>query len=85
MMFKYNKGDAVWMLNEERKIGVTQKLQKPYKGPYVVTKKFNDLDYRIQMDAKGSSRVLHYNKLKPYNSEINDSWLKRVQKKLGNN
>ena len=30
----YNAGDAVWMLSERHKVGVSHKLERTYEGPY---------------------------------------------------
>ena len=42
-----------------------------FQGPYLVLAKLGDLDYRIQLDAKGKQRVAHHDKLKPYEGEQN--------------
>ena len=42
-------GDAVWLHNPQRKKGLSPKLQRPWEGPFTVTKRFNDLVYRIQL------------------------------------
>ena len=33
------EGDPVWLYNPQRKKGVTPKLNRPWQGPYIVTKK----------------------------------------------
>ncbi len=37
--------------------GITPKLSRPWCGPYVVTKKLNDLVYRIQVEARTKPRL----------------------------
>ena len=44
----FQAGDAVWLHNPLRKKGLSPKLQRPWQGPYIVTKQINDLVYRIQ-------------------------------------
>lgn len=62
----FNPGDMVWFLNEERKVGVSYKLQPTYLGPCLIVKKVTDVDYGVLMDEKKKPRVLHHDKLKPY-------------------
>ena len=45
---EYSVGDAVWFHNPVRKKGITLKLQRPWKGPYVVIAKYSDVVYKIQ-------------------------------------
>jgi len=71
----YQRGDYVWYLTEIRKEGVNPKLQSPYDGPFLITKVFNLLDYKIQMDKRGRQRVVHYNKLKPYCGKNIPIWM----------
>ena len=79
---KHHQGDPVWVLNETRKEGVSPKLQMAYKGPGLVVKKYNDLDFLIQLEAKGRQTVLHYNKLKAYEGDDLPVWIKTLKKKL---
>jgi transposase InsO family protein len=78
LLNKYRPGDLVWYLAEIRKEGISPKLQCPYQGPYVVVKKLGDLDYTIQLNAKGTQRVVHHNKLKPYEGDQKVNWAKSV-------
>ena len=59
-------GDAVWYLYLERKPGISPKLTRNWKGPYIVTKKFGDVLYQIQRGPQGKPKPVHYDKLKPY-------------------
>ena len=43
------EGDAAWLHNPQRMKGVSPKLSRPWQGPYVITKKINDLVYWIQL------------------------------------
>ena len=46
----------MWFHNTQNNNGLTPKLQQPWQGPYVVTKKINDLVYCIQLGLTGSPR-----------------------------
>ena len=78
----FNKGDFVWYLAEIRKEGVNPKLQSPYIGPCVIINKMNNLDYSIQIDKKGTKRLVHHNKIKPYIGNDVPKWAKAVKAKL---
>ena len=64
----YQVGDMVWMLNENRKVGKSPKLQPAFLCPYVVSAKYGKLNFEIQLDGTGTgkSRVVHHDKLKKY-------------------
>ncbi len=64
-MYQFKTGNAVWVENEAISPGLCPKWQTAYKGPCVITHKFNDLTYSVQLKETGSTRVLHHNKMKP--------------------
>ena len=70
----YSVGDAVWLHDPKRKIGISPKLQCNWDGPYVITHCISDLVYRIQKAESAKPRVVHYNRLKPYHGDY-DNWL----------
>jgi hypothetical protein len=72
----YQPGEAIWYLSESCKPGECKKLQPAYNGPYVVREKMNDLNYRIQTDSGGKSKIVHHNKLKPYEGDNPPRWAK---------
>ena len=45
---EYSLGVTVWFYNPLRKKGITLKLQRLWKGPYVVITKYGDVVYKIQ-------------------------------------
>ena len=55
---------AVWLHNLLRK-----KTTMPWQGPYIVTKRINDLVYRIQLGPKAKPKVVHQNRLWYYSGE----------------
>ena len=72
----YNYGDPVWLYNPKRKKGRSPKLQNDvYEGPFLVLKRLDDLTYRIQKGAKCKPKVVHHNRLKPYEGENIPNWL----------
>ena len=73
---EYSVGDAVWFHNPIRKKSVTLKLQRAWKGPYVVTGKFSDVVYKIQESPKSKPKVVHHDRLKPYCGENTPTWFK---------
>lgn len=78
---KYKVGDLVWYLHETRKKGECSKLYNPFEGPFVVVQRLNDLDLVIQFTAKGDQRVVHHNKLKPYEGHKILRWAKKAVSK----
>lgn len=49
-------------------MGVCQKLQPTFLGPFVTTRKSNDLIFNIHL-GPNDSRVVYHNKLKKYEGE----------------
>ncbi|CAG2215826.1 unnamed protein product [Mytilus edulis] len=60
----YEVGDAVWLYEPRRKVGFCPKLYRPWNGPFIITKKLNDVIYRIQKGPKNKPKVIHHNRLK---------------------
>ena len=73
----FNSGDAVWLFNPQRKKGVCPKLTCPWKGPYVVVDRINDVVYRIRQGPRSKPAVVHKDRLKPYHGTIDETWLPR--------
>ena len=72
------EGDAAWLHNPQRKKGISPKLSRPWKGPYTVTKKINDLVYRIQLGPGLKPKVVHRNRLWKYSRRNPPTWYKQV-------
>ena len=77
-ILSYHSGDLVWLLNEQRRVGVATKLQPTYCGPYLVVLKLGAVNYLIQLDKAGKQRVVHHDKLKHYKGEIKLPWAKKA-------
>ena len=71
----------MWYLAEKRKIGENPKLYLPYEGPYLVVMKLSDLDYAIQREMKQKWKVVHHDKLKPYEGEVKFKWSRAALEK----
>ena len=74
-------GDLVWYQNKLRKKGVSPKLQPKWRGPCIVTRKFNDVLFEIQTSSTKKT-VVHSDLLKPCHSTKLASWLRRAQRRL---
>ena len=81
---RYKVGDLVWCLDESRKVGITPKLERIYEGPFLVTKRFSELYFLIQLDKKGTEKGVNHDKLKPYEGDHPPAWLKKARKKVLN-
>ena len=71
---KLNVGTPVWLYNPQRRKGVTPKLMRKWHGPYVVTKRINDLVYRVQLGPKSKPKVIHRNRLWQYRGQTPPTW-----------
>ena len=69
----FNPGDAVWLYNPQRKKGVCPKLTCPWKGPYVVIDRINDVVYRIRQGPRSKPSVMHKDRMKPYHGTIDET------------
>ena len=84
VLHKYiEAGDLVWYRSDSKQLHMTPKLRKPFEGPYVVVKCLNELDFLVQFDARGTRRVVHHNRLKPYEGQMKIKWAKSVVAKAG--
>ena len=75
----YQVGDKVWCLSEARKLGVTEKLQPLYAGPFIVTKRLSDINFVLCLDKSGKEKVVHHDKLKPYEGSKNPKWMSTIK------
>ena len=75
-------GKFVWCFNPAKTKGLTPKLQRRWKGPYLVTHKLSDVVYRLQMKPHGKMMVVHSDRLKPYQGEKLDSWIEEPEVEL---
>ena len=59
----YEAGDLVYKLDSAKKVGQSQKLQKVWKGPFLVVEVVSAVLFRIADRKK--THVLHHDRLKP--------------------
>lgn len=69
----FHPGDLVWLYNPQRRRGLCPKLQRNWDGPYQVVKRINDVVYRICKVPRGKPKVVHFNRLAPYEGNDNES------------
>ncbi|MES9882033.1 MAG: hypothetical protein ABW185_14240 [Sedimenticola sp.] len=70
----YETGEAVWYHDPRRVVGRNPKLQRPWKGPMVITQRINDILYRIKASPRAKAKVVHHDRLKPYEGGNKPSW-----------
>lgn len=63
---KFKVGDLVWFYNPKRRKGKCPKLQRDWEGPYEIIKCLNDVVFRIRMGKNGKPKVVHSDRLFPY-------------------
>ena len=78
-LVKYKSGDRVWYLTATSQLNTAPKMRHPYEGPFLVVERINDLNYRIQLNARpNSQKIVHHDKLKPYKGSKNLRWANKA-------
>ena len=73
------RGDPVWLYNPQRKKGKSPKLTRPWQGPYMVTKRINDVVYRVQLSPRSKPKVVHRNRLWRYSEHPHRTgWMEKI-------
>lgn len=57
------------------------KLEKKYDGPFLIIGKRSAISYIIQLNADGKEKLVHHDKVKPYEGSQIRSWIKKLKKK----
>ena len=70
----YQEGDNIWLYEPKRKKGISPKLHKSWIGPGKILKKISDVTYRIQMGPQTKPKIVHHNKLLPYDGRNPPTW-----------
>ena len=78
---RFKRGDAVRLHNPRRKKGVCPKLTRPWEGPYIVLDCLDDMVYRVQRSAKAKPKVVHIDRLKPFEGPVERDWLLKQPEK----
>ena len=76
------KGQAVWLYDNTRKVGVCQKLTSKWKGPCLVLKRIDDINYLVQKCPRKPAKVYHIDRLLPYKGKTLPLWFRRIKNKL---
>ena len=79
---QYQVGDVVWLLQEARHVGECQKLVRIYEGPYLVIRKYSDINFLLQLDGRGKTKPAHHNKLKPYEGDKAPRWVLKSKRQI---
>lgn len=53
---------------------MSKKLMLPWEGPYLVVTVLSDVTYRIQKTARSKLKVVHSDRLKPYEGPELEAW-----------
>ena len=76
---EYKPGDLVYLREKTRKKQVSPKLQPKWKGPFLIIKRFGTV-YEV-MTAMKSTKLYHFDLLKPCYTEDIPPWIKKARKR----
>lgn len=71
----FEVGSAVMIRVGTKKVGLSPKLQPKWDGPYIVTHRLSDVVVRIQRGPRHKPKVLHVNRMKPFQGDVDKTWL----------
>ena len=80
--YRYKVGDMVRCLIEVRRVGVSPNLEFIYEGSFLVTGKFSELDFVLQVDKDEAERPIHHDNLKPCAGGHIPSWVTKARRKV---
>lgn len=55
VQFFFEESQAVWLYDASKKVGVCSKLTCKWKGPYIISKKIDDITFLKILKAKRQS------------------------------
>lgn len=67
-------GQLVWVHDTLRKIGVCQKLTMRWKGPFLITRRIDDVTYMVKKSLKQPAKVHHIDRLRKYEGPKKPVW-----------
>ena len=73
---KLQVGQPVWLFDPQKHEGQCTKLRSAWKKGWVVTHKLDDVIFRIQSGPNDPSRVVHSDRLLPYEGRNPPTWYK---------
>ena len=62
-------GTKVWVLTIKKRLGVSEKLIRPWEGPYTILEVLADRVYKVQRNPGSRTRVVHRDHLIPFQGE----------------
>ena len=78
----FSVGDAVWVHDPSRRLGVCSKLAPQWKGPFIVTKKIDDLIFLVKNSSTATAKAIHIDRLTAYHGTKIPPWLVSVRNRL---
>ena len=68
------------MAVKNRTKGRSPKLDRKWKGPFLVLERYSDVTYLVA-EGLTKQKVIHFDRLKPYRGEKNPTWMKTSLRK----
>lgn len=62
----FDQNDLIWVYHPAVGKGRTSKLHRPWKGPFRVVKRINDVLYRVQFGPRQKPKIVHFNRIRKY-------------------
>jgi predicted transcriptional regulator len=78
----FKVGQPVWLHDPVRKVGVCQKMTSPWKGPYLITRKIDDITYMVKKFQKQPAKAYHIDRLMLYRGQHLPRWISDWSKRL---
>jgi hypothetical protein len=71
----YSVGTWVWYYCPRRYVQRSPKWQRMYQGPYLITRRINEVNYVLQQSRRSAPFVTHVDKLKACADQSRPNWL----------
>mgnify|MGYP001546096517 CR=1 FL=1 len=75
----FEEGQAVWLFNPIRRVGICQKFVKNWTGPYLVRKRVDDITYMVQKGPKEKAKAYHVDRLLAYTGNNTPVWIVKLR------
>lgn len=80
IMREWKVGAPVWLFNPTKRVGKSPKLTIFWEEtPYVIVDKVNDVVMKIQKNRKSKPRIVHVDRLKLVEGNVDTSWFSKEQ------
>ena len=76
-------GQPVWLYDPSKHEGICRKLMRHWKKGYVVTAKIDDVRYQIKDGPRAIPKIVHIDRLLPYEGHNGPQWQKRATYVIG--